>query len=51
MDILDFRDINQPALMPKYGVIGQIVASGVNFPHPSIFRANKSFLFSRTFTM
>ena len=53
MDILEFRDINQPAVMPKYGVIGQIVTWGCESPPPpcSIFMFNKSFLSSRIFTM
>ena len=41
MDILEFRDINQPAVMPKYVIIGQIDTWECEYPPPASLELKK----------
>ena len=40
MDVLEFRDINGPDPMPKYGAIWSIGSRGGISPPPGLFRVN-----------
>ena len=44
MDLLEFRDINGPDPMPKYGAIWSIGCQGGISPLPSIFRVKQVIL-------
>ena len=45
MDVLEFRDINGPDPMPKYGAIWSIGSRGGIFPPPGLFRVKECLTF------